>query len=74
MQSAFGMTKAADVKLPYLQDGVVVQKGLGKYLRDIFMYIAFKTSRYETCISPFIAFLYYTKRDRECLKNIEVCR
>jgi cytochrome P450 len=47
---------------------------LGKALRDIFLYIAFRGMRYEISIIPYLLFLWYNKSDRECLQNIKTVR
>eukprot|EP00347_Sterkiella_histriomuscorum_P023205 403335549 len=73
LNTAFG----EDLKnqtLPYVLNGAVTQKGLGQYLRDIFMYIIFKSARYELMIIPALTFLFYKKSDREYLKNAKVAR
>lgn len=47
---------------------------LGKALRDIFLYIAFRGMRYEISIIPYLMFFWYKNSDRECLKNIKTVR
>lgn len=40
--------------------------------------MAFRTAEYEYCIIPFLIFAYYTRADRELLRNVrrvrEFCR
>ena len=47
---------------------------LGWALRDIFLYIAFRGMRYEISIIPYLIFLWYSVKDRECLQNIKTVR
>ena len=47
---------------------------LGNVLRDLFLYIAFRGMRSEIAFVPYLVFFYYTKKDRECLKNVRTCR
>ena len=47
---------------------------LGNVLRDLFLYIAFRGMRTEIAFVPYLVFFYYTKKDRDCLKNVRTCR
>jgi hypothetical protein len=64
----------ADIKLPYIENGNKIMMPLGKALRDIFLYIAFRGMRYEISIIPYLLFFWYTRKDRECLQNIKTVR
>jgi len=60
--------------LPYIEDGVTKMRPLGNVLRDLFLYIAFRGMRTEIAFVPYLVFFYYTKKDRDCLKNVRTCR
>lgn len=74
LTTAFGQENISEVRLPYEENGITKQKSLGMVLRDIFLYLAFRTARYEMCVVPFLMFFYYTKSDREALRNIKTVR
>ena len=60
--------------MPYIEDGATKMRPLGNVLRDLFLYIAFRGMRTEIAFVPYLVFFYYTKKDRECLKNVRTCR
>jgi hypothetical protein len=60
LTSAFGMDRVSDLKLPYIENGVTIMRPLGEVLRDVFLYIALKGLRTETCFIPYLSFFFYT--------------
>jgi cytochrome P450 len=74
MTSAFGQENVADIKLPYIENGQKLMMPLGKALRDIFLYIAFRGMRYEISLIPYLLFFWYSSKDRECITNIKTVR
>lgn len=67
LTSAFGVHNVADLNLPFIDNGVTKMRPLGNVLRDLFLYIAFRGLRTAVAFIPYLVFLYYTKKDRECL-------
>ena len=74
LTTAFGGSNVSEVELPFEQNGSFLKKSLGEYLRDIFLYLAFRSARYEIVLVPYLLFFYYTKTDREMLRNIILVR
>eukprot|EP00347_Sterkiella_histriomuscorum_P012378 403368811 len=73
LNTAFGEDLKSS-KLPYVENGITTYIGIGQYLRKLFLYIAYRSARYELLIIPVLALLFYKKSDREYLKNTKVAR
>jgi cytochrome P450 len=67
LSAAFGQEDISEPQVPFIEDSVTQMRPLGRALRDVFHYIAFRGMRKEIAIIPFLLFLFYNKKDRECL-------